>query len=158
MRRSGDEHAVTIVAIAGPRCSAVPMSELDRTFSPEADRDALDALADIAGPVLVLVDDAELMTDGHAGMQRLLDRRRRDLHVVAAGRSEALRSLYVHWTRSVRASRHGLLLEPDADLDGDLFGARLPRRAPVALNPGRGYLVAGSTIEALQVAGPPVRN
>ena len=81
------------------------MSALDRTVSPEADREEFDALVDIVGPVLVLVDDAELMPDVHDGMQRLLDRRRGDLHVVAAGRSEALRSLYERHRGDLAAAR-----------------------------------------------------
>ena len=53
---------------------------------------------------------------------------RPDVVVVAAGRADALRGLYSHWTRTVRAGRVGLLLQPDVDLDGDLLSVRLPRR------------------------------
>ncbi|MDQ6697988.1 MAG: FtsK/SpoIIIE domain-containing protein [Actinomycetota bacterium] len=144
--------SLTIVGIAGARSTLRFAPELDLVLGQDADRLAIDALGDLTGPVLVLVDDADLFDDEHASMQALLDRRRPDLHIVATGRSEALRSLYTHWTRSVRASRSGLLLQPDADLDGDLFGTRLPRRAPVALTSGRGYLVTGSQLEIVQVA------
>ncbi len=144
---------LTVVAIADPRSPLSTMSVLDRVLPPDCDRTSLDALGDLNGPVLVLIDDADLVADEHGCIQSLIDRRRTDLHIVAAGRAEALRQHYVHWTRAVRASRSGILLQPDPDLDGDLFGTRLPRRAPVRLGVGRGYLVTGGHREPLQVAG-----
>ena len=42
--------------------------------------------------------------------------------------------------RQVRRSKTGVLLRPDIDLDGDLLGVTLPRRAPVQMVVGRGYL------------------
>ncbi len=77
---------------------------------------------------------------------------RPDVVVVAAGRADALRSLYSHWTRTVRASRVGLLLQPDVDVDGDLLSVRLPRRTTTAIGPGRGYLCAGGEVDLVQVA------
>jgi S-DNA-T family DNA segregation ATPase FtsK/SpoIIIE len=148
------KYPVTIVALAHQRSALSGAPGLDRVLGHDADRRSLDAVADLHGRVLVLVDDADLMADHHEAMRALVERRRADLHIVAAGRAEALRSLYTHWTRAVRASRVGLLLQPDPDLDGDLLATRLPRRAPVALTSGRGYLVAGSELEVVQVAGP----
>jgi S-DNA-T family DNA segregation ATPase FtsK/SpoIIIE len=78
---------------------------------------------------------------------------RDDLVVIAAGRNDSLRGQYGTWLRRIRASRAGLLLQPDADADGDLLGVRLPRRPLVALGPGRGYLVEGGATEIVQVAG-----
>ena len=46
-----------------------------------------------------------------------------------------------------------MLLRPDPDLDGDLLGARLPRRTPVAMGvPGRGYVVNSGDITLAQLA------
>jgi len=95
------------------------------------------------------------VADEDGAIASLLDRRRPDLHVMAAGRNEALRSLYSHWTRTVRQSRAALLLKPDVDLDGDLAGLTLPRRTTVALTTGRGYLVCGGELDIIQVAGEP---
>ncbi len=72
--------------------------------------------------------------------------------MVAAGRADALRSLYGHWTSTVRKSKTGLLLRPDVDMDGDLVGAVLPRRAPVRLGAGRGYLVHNGELDLVQAA------
>jgi DNA segregation ATPase FtsK/SpoIIIE, S-DNA-T family len=73
--------------------------------------------------------------------------------VVAAGRSDALRSAYGHWTRDVRRSRLGLALCPEPE-DGELLGATFPRRDRPAPSPGRGYLVVDGLAEVLQVARP----
>ena len=86
--------------------------------------------------------------------RRLLAAPRSDLLVVAAGRNDGLRGQYGTWLRRVRMSRAGLLLQPDADLDGDLLGVRLPRRPLVRFGPGRGYLVEAGSVEIVQVALP----
>jgi S-DNA-T family DNA segregation ATPase FtsK/SpoIIIE len=79
-----------------------------------------------------------------------------DVHVVAAGRPDILRSSYGHWTAAVRRSRLGLLLQPDPDLDGDLLGATLPRRRAMAARPGRGYLVIDGQPQVVQLAQPAI--
>ncbi|GGL80719.1 cell division protein FtsK [Curtobacterium citreum] len=104
------------------------------------------------GPVLLLVDDAERFEDADQGIAALLTSERPGLCVVAAGRSVDLRSLYSHWTRQVRKSRCGVLLQPDVDYDGELLGITLPRRAPVALSAGRGYAASGGSVRLVQTA------
>ncbi|WIE71762.1 FtsK/SpoIIIE domain-containing protein [Curtobacterium sp. MCJR17_020] len=104
------------------------------------------------GPVLLLIDDAERFDDGDQAIATLLTTERPGLCVVAAGRSADLRSLYSHWTRAVRKSRCGVLLQPDVDYDGELLGVTLPRRAPVALTVGRGYAASGGTVRLVQTA------
>ncbi|MCA5922808.1 FtsK/SpoIIIE domain-containing protein [Curtobacterium oceanosedimentum] len=104
------------------------------------------------GPVLLLIDDAERFDDGDQAIATLLATERPGLCVVAAGRSADLRSLYSHWTRAVRKSRCGVLLQPDVDYDGELLGVTLPRRAPVALTVGRGYASSGGAVRLVQTA------
>ncbi len=106
------------------------------------------------GPVLLLVDDAERFDDADQAIASLLSSERPGLCVVAAGRSADLRSLYSHWTRAVRKSRCGVLLQPDVDYDGELLGVTLPRRAPVALTVGRGYAASGGAVRLVQTAAP----
>lgn len=144
--------AVTVVGMASARSALSTTPEVDRFLSPVADRSAIEAIGDIGGPVLLLVDDADLVHDEHGCLRALLDLRRPDLHVVASGRTDALRTSYGHWTRTVRASRAGVLLQPDLDLDGDLLGARLPRRPPVRLTRGRGFVAVDGDVEVIQVA------
>jgi S-DNA-T family DNA segregation ATPase FtsK/SpoIIIE len=105
----------------------------------------------VTGPIVLLIDDAEDFDDGDGAIAGLLSAARPDLHVIAAGRSESLRSLYGHWTKTVARSKTGVLLRPNIDFDGDLLGAALPRRAPVRMVVGRGYAVNSGEVEVVQV-------
>ncbi len=111
----------------------------------------LAALASLGGPALVLVDDAERVDDDGT-LRALLTESVPGVLVVAAGHPDALRSQYGHWTQLVRRSRLGVLLQPDADVDGALLGAVLPRRSSVGPQPGRGYLVVDGRAELVQLA------
>ena len=79
--------------------------------------------------------------------------RRPDLHVIAAGRADALRTNFGHWTVEVRRSRQGLALRPE-DMDTELWNVSLPRHRPAHLDTGRGYLVADGRAELTQGARP----
>jgi hypothetical protein len=43
-------------------------------------------------------------------------------------------------------------LRPDRDVDGDLLATPLPRRGPVRLDAGRGYLVRDGQCQLVQAA------
>ena len=106
---------------------------------------------------LLLIDDAEQFDDSDKSINSLIESGMPTLHIVAAGRSDDLRSLYSHWTKTLRKSRCGILLQPNVDYDGDLLGARLPRRATVPMTVGRGYMCMSGTVELVQTAGPTAR-
>ncbi|PZR53731.1 cell division protein FtsK [Xylanimonas oleitrophica] len=106
------------------------------------------------GPLVLLVDDAERFEDADQSIASLLAADRPQLCVVAAGRSADLRAAYGHWTRAVRKSRCGVLLQPDVDYDGELLGVALPRRAPVAMSTGRGYACVGGVARLVQSTSP----
>ena len=106
----------------------------------------------VAGPVVLLIDDAETFEDTDGAIMGLLSAARPGLHAVAAGNADALRKLYSGWTQAVRRSKTGVLLRPNIDYDGELLGVTLPRRAPVRMVPGRGYLVANGDTEVVQLA------
>jgi S-DNA-T family DNA segregation ATPase FtsK/SpoIIIE len=105
------------------------------------------------GPLVILADDAESVDDPGDVLPGLM---KSDPHVtvVAAGRSDALRRAFGHWTQTVRESRCGVLLMPDYDLDGDLLGVTLPRLNRMTPVPGRGFLAAGGACEGIQLALP----
>ncbi|MDQ3934617.1 MAG: FtsK/SpoIIIE domain-containing protein [Actinomycetota bacterium] len=106
-------------------------------------------------PLLVVVDDAaELEGSRAATALETVVRRGRDVgvRVLCAVEVQAARVAYAGWLRELRKESHGLLLQPDLDLDGDVFGARLPRRTDVPLVPGRGYLIAPGGPALVQVA------
>lgn len=106
------------------------------------------------GPLALLIDDAEQFDDSDNAIKNLLSARIPDLLVVASGRADDLRSHYGHWTKQIRKSRLGVLLQPNIDYDGELLLGPLPRRAPVALTPGRGYLTSDGHYELLQCVSP----
>ncbi len=113
----------------------------------------LDLQAD-GRPLALLIDDADTVDDKDGVVAGLLASTRPDLHLIAAGRADALRRAYGHWTQKVRESRCCLLLVPDVDMDGELAGVTLPRIERLAPLPGRGYLAANGALEGIQVGLP----
>jgi S-DNA-T family DNA segregation ATPase FtsK/SpoIIIE len=170
-------HAGDHVLIAGPARSGrttalATIASLAAAGDPELDVVAVvrgeSVLAEVAGtacrtvdelveiiesrqnPQLILIDDAERVD--HPALAALFDGHDEALHVIAAGRADALRGLYQHWTRGLRRCRLGISLRPQADLDGELWQTQFPRRGPDFSQPGRGYLVSGGDLEIVQVA------
>ena len=82
-------------------------------------------------PVLLLIDDAERIDDAGEGITNILKAESPWIRVIATGKPGELRTMYSHWTKMVRKSRTGVLLQPHVDYDGDMFSMNLPRRAPV---------------------------
>jgi DNA segregation ATPase FtsK/SpoIIIE, S-DNA-T family len=150
---------VSVIAVAGQRSPlAARNASIDEAVPPGAIGDKLVPLVERAGDTgrlaLVLVDDAESVDDSGGVLERLSTSDLPGLLFVAAGRNDGIRTGYSHWTRPLRRSKLGVLLRPDVDLDGDILGASLPRRAPVAMVPGRGYVVNSGEPELIQVALP----
>jgi DNA segregation ATPase FtsK/SpoIIIE, S-DNA-T family len=150
--------AASVIAVAGPRSPLAGEASIDEVVAPAAVGDKLLALVerarDVGRLVLVLVDDAESLDDSGGALERLSTSDLPGVLLVAAGRNDGIRTGYSHWTRPLRRSKLGVLLRPDVDLDGDILGASLPRRAPVAMVPGRGYVVNSGEAELIQVALP----
>jgi S-DNA-T family DNA segregation ATPase FtsK/SpoIIIE len=150
---------VRVIAVAGQRSPlAARDASVDDVVAPAAVGDKLLPLVEEGGGAgrlaLVLVDDAESIDDSGGVLERLSTSDLPGLLFVAAGRNDGIRTGYSHWTRPLRRSKLGVLLRPDVDLDGDILGASLPRRAPVAMVSGRGYLVNSGDAELIQVALP----
>jgi S-DNA-T family DNA segregation ATPase FtsK/SpoIIIE len=101
---------------------------------------------------VVLVDDAEQVRDDGGLLEELASGGRPRLTIVAAIRSTAVRNLFGHWTRHLRASGIGVVLDPDNAVDGDVLGVRLPRHERLVSTPGRGYLVAAGESRPVQLA------
>ena len=115
---------------------------------------AVQKILDDGSPQLVLVDDADDLTDKSGALLRLIRERRPNIRVIGAGRADALRSMYGHWTQELRRSRQGIALRPQADVDGELWHTALPRHDPPVHTPGRGYLITDGGVELVQVAHP----
>ena len=113
-----------------------------------------DDLAAIRGPAVVLVDDAELVEDPTGRLAELAagGAGPDGVSLVVAGRHDALRAAYGHWTQVVRRQRRGVLLRPGSDVDGDLLGAVLPRRAMARPAAGRGYVIVDGICTFVQLS------
>ena len=117
-------------------------------------RTLAEVVADVPseGRLLIAVDDAELVDDHGGVLASLAASRRHGLMIVATGKPDALRHSYGHWTGVVRRSRLGIVTTAANDLDGDLLGAMLPRRTPIAARPGLVWLVSDGSVVLAQVA------
>jgi S-DNA-T family DNA segregation ATPase FtsK/SpoIIIE len=117
-------------------------------------RSGTGAAAGPAAPVLVVVDDAGELAESHvASSIEMLLKRGRDGHLRFLMSLETGQARhYAAWIREVRKDGRGMLLDPNLDLDGDLLGARLPRRTNAVFPPGRGYVVIDARVALAQVA------
>ncbi|MBW3645459.1 MAG: hypothetical protein KY441_08150, partial [Actinobacteria bacterium] len=147
--------ATVLVGVCDERSPLYPLEALDAAGTVSQLAQVLRAAPGDGRRWFVLVDDAPSVDDVDGVLGALVRSRRPGLHVVAAGRSDDLRSGYGHWTRALRQSRTGILLQPNLAADGDLLGVRLPRRVGVPLVPGRGFLVVAGEPALTQVALPP---
>jgi S-DNA-T family DNA segregation ATPase FtsK/SpoIIIE len=102
------------------------------------------------GGVLVVVDDAERVDDPDGVLAGLLTRP--DVTFAVAARLEAVRVAYGHWTRDVARSRCGLIMTAMGDVDGELLGATLPRRALIPPRPGLAWIIDQDGQRLVQVA------
>ncbi|WP_416901413.1 FtsK/SpoIIIE domain-containing protein [Micromonospora echinospora] len=125
---------------------------------PRADAELAAVLAELAGPVTVLVDDAELLADGSAAhLLEDLARQARDTGnlLLAAGTTDDLVQLrYRGWLARMCRAQAGLLLNPVSHVDGDLFEVKLPRSTCGAWPPGRGLLMLRRRASQLQIPLP----
>ncbi|MBS1870097.1 MAG: FHA domain-containing protein [Actinobacteria bacterium] len=147
-RRSGllDDGGWTSVARGTEACEARVGELLDAlvTRAEECDGE----------PELLVIDDGGELAESSCApeLEQLLKRGRdRDLRALVALETGHARH-YAAWIRELRKDGHGLLLDPSYELDGELLGVRLPRRANAVFPPGRGYAVVDGAVTLVQVA------
>ncbi len=139
--------------------SPLAQTHLDWFGAPADLPQLLSELSQTHRPTFVLIDDADQISDADGKLADLIRALPPEVCLMVAARAAALRERFQHWTRDVRASRSGVLLQPDIDVDGELLGVRLPRYAPVPLSVGRGYLCANGEADLAQFIGiPPQRS
>jgi S-DNA-T family DNA segregation ATPase FtsK/SpoIIIE len=162
-RRSGRSSALVAIAHAvltgdappsvvafAPRRS--PLRDLPAPVLGCTDYADLEGVLESCGErTLLLVDDADTVTDQLGVLDRFIAKAGPGRHVVAAGRNDGVRRQFGQWTQRVRDARCGVLLAPDHDLDHDLLATPLPRQHRMAAAPGRGYLVCDGNVEGLQL-------
>ncbi|MGP3999150.1 FtsK/SpoIIIE domain-containing protein [Streptomyces sp. 8N706] len=115
------------------------------------------ATASVERPIVVLIDDGELLEDCDAEdeFKRLISTGSdRGIGIVIAGDEDDVCSGFSGWQVDLKKSKRGLLLSPQDTSSGELIGVRLSRSAvggPVV--PGKGLLHLGSG-EAFTVTVP----
>ncbi|MGW3287728.1 FtsK/SpoIIIE domain-containing protein [Streptomyces sp. NPDC001002] len=143
------------LVIAAPRPS--PLRELDgqegvlKVFTGrDVDEDELEELvgtASPAEPIVVLVDDAEVLDDCDAEdvFKRIVERGVEEgLAVVIAGDEDEICDGFSGWQVDAKKARRGILLSPQESGSGELIGIRTNRSmvgGPVT--PGKGMLHLG---------------
>ncbi|TFD85884.1 cell division protein FtsK [Cryobacterium lactosi] len=99
-------------------------------------------------PVVLIVDDGEMLTDVPAklwlrGYLRVARENRRGL--ILGGNSAELCAGFSGWQVDVKKNRRGALLSPQNTIDGDLLGARVARSlVSTTITPGRALVHFGS--------------
>jgi len=118
--------------------------------------DLTDVMAAASGPLALVIDDAELLTDTPASAR--LDRVVRSAAdnewlIVIGGTTSDLSRRFSGWIFDARQSRSGLLLWPSAAADGEVLDIRLPRSTGSgnAPPPGRGVLAVRGKWTNVQV-------
>lgn len=169
--RSGRSSVLTILALqllgaSGPAVRAIalrpsPLRDVPGIQVATTSKQALATLHETAAtspntPVVLFIDDAELLGELDEELKQLIARRAPEHHLCIAARSDVLRVSYGHWTQEARKSRLGVLLRPDLDLDGALLSVQLPRKRRAADRPGLGYLAVNGEVTLAQFAAPDV--
>lgn len=108
-------------------------------------------------PMLIVLDDGDEVTEGRAsyGLETVV-KRGRDAGVLflVASQTHVVHRTFGGWMTEVRKAKHGMFLAPDVDIDGELLGGRLPRKAGRSFPPGRGYLIRRGLTDYTQFALP----
>jgi len=114
---------------------------------------AQDALRGAPGTTVFIDDGDELleMLAADALARTMKWARDHDVRFVVAAETHAVQRAFGGWIAEIRKDKHGLLLDPDVEVDGDLLSVRLPRRK-IPFPPGRGFLVARGEVRLIQVA------
>ena len=162
---SGRSATLAVLAVgllsAGRRVVLVrPRPSPAHRFVPDGvevvDADDPDALAALlapdvgAGPVTVLVDDAEAVEGTGTEGLLLAHLRAPESGVVVAGGAAELGARFRGLAAELRRARTGVLLSPTGYADGDVLGVTVPRVRTVRA--GRGHLVRAGVVQQLQVA------
>ncbi|MFJ3309073.1 FtsK/SpoIIIE domain-containing protein [Streptomyces sp. NPDC086549] len=143
------------LVLAAPRQS--PLRGLDGTegvlkvfTGDDIDEDDFEEVIDSASleePIVVLVDDSEILEDldAESHMKRIVSRgAERGLALVIAGDEEDVCSGFSGWQVDAKKARRGILLSPQESSSGDLIGVRLSRSMVGGqVVPGKGMLHLG---------------
>jgi S-DNA-T family DNA segregation ATPase FtsK/SpoIIIE len=142
---------VVIVALARDRSPLASAKQV--TVLVDSTENLLNEISSRVGqlPLLVIIDDAHLVTDSTGALEAFLHQTPANAHVIAAGRTDDLRGIaFGHWTQPMRKGRTGLLLKIAQQAHGELLGLNLPFRRTFDTQPGRGYLANDGELDLIQ--------
>lgn len=145
-----DAEPAGFIGVLAPRAVRCADMSIERVLEQLVDRTVEAAAA--GRRCLLVIDDAERVGDASGRLTALLASADPAVTVVAAGRADALRQAYGHWSVAVRRSRLGVVSAAAHDLDGDLLGVALPRRLPITVRAGLVHLVDHAGRRLVQVA------
>jgi S-DNA-T family DNA segregation ATPase FtsK/SpoIIIE len=150
---AGGAQVILVTPRSSPLRSLASLPGVIRLFTqPDLGEDELAAaIASLTAPGVVVMDDADLLTDCDAGgeLSKIITRGAgRSLALVLAGDPDILAGGFAGWPADARRARRGCLTAPQTLPEGELIGARLthahtgqPARAGHALlNTGDGTL------------------
>ena len=103
---------------------------------------------------LVVIDDSDRIEDPGGRLAAIVSTRRADTTVVLAGRADALRAGFDHWSVPARRHRLGFVMAATSELDGDVLGVAPPRRCPIRPRPGLAWMIAHGAHTLVQTAVP----
>jgi S-DNA-T family DNA segregation ATPase FtsK/SpoIIIE len=152
--RAADPYTV-LVGVCDERSPLYGLQALDAAGTLEQLAHIVQAAPGDERSWLILVDDACRVDDVHGVMMAAVRCGRPGLRVIAADRADEFHAGWGNWTRVIRQSRTGVLLQPALANDGALLSVRLPRRLPIPLVPGRGFVVSAGELILAQIALPP---
>ena len=159
---SSGELDVELVLLAP---SSTPLLELDVWAAVHRGNDSasdyvdevlleLDSRGPDRRPLVIVVDDGHELADEMAD-SRLAELVKkgveRGVRVLAAADKNAAHRAYGGFIPVLKAERAGVVLQPDPDIDGDLFDVQLERRARGG-PPGRAAIIAAGRVELAQIA------
>jgi S-DNA-T family DNA segregation ATPase FtsK/SpoIIIE len=139
------------VVVGAPRASplrdlAGRAGVLDVITDPATPAVRWQELVDVAAPLVVVLDDAELLRDSPAGevFRAIVTGRLPGRALVFGGHVDSLGAGLSGWQVEAKRARAGALLSPRSPADGDLVGVRLARSETGGpITPGRALLHLG---------------
>ncbi|HZR49962.1 MAG TPA: FtsK/SpoIIIE domain-containing protein [Streptosporangiaceae bacterium] len=124
----------------------------------DVDAAAVNAAIDGLTEYVIVIDDAELLSDSLVAPRLdeiLVSARDAEHAMIVAGATSDLGRIYSGFVRTALKSRCGVFVGLEGPSDGDLFGIRLPRGAGTGAGPlGRGLIVRPGSIAPVQIALP----
>jgi S-DNA-T family DNA segregation ATPase FtsK/SpoIIIE len=153
MGRTLAAHGIAVVAIAPRRSPLLELAELGEAVTifqgAEARSPDLGALLANEQPMVVLVDDAEMVDPDNPHLLGVASEAPGQHGIVVAGSIDDLRDAFRGFMLQAKRPGSGLLLSPKGHLDATVFNGVLPRGSGFTGPPGRAYYFTRGRPKAL---------